>query len=415
MGGFLPGNPWSPAQPPIALGATGTVLTASGGIAQFLPATPQTVGGLTANTSGAAGANTAAINAAIQVANSQVVLPPGAFYVNPLLMNANGVSVKGAGPYATQLNFMPTGNVAAPGNNTVDPGTCFQACKAGGGSILFNASLEDLTINTTDSAFTKNAVRVVETSQFHLRNVLVTNFFGHDTCGLQTMGHELAVVESLYLQACVPLRISPSPTTYSGVNYSADHFVFRDLYLVAGNGANAPQTLPNACVLIDDGVFLSTLKFEGSQAWVQGKYGLYWAPTTNGGATSYQLNFKNIRKEQAAAPGSAYMFYIDASGGGGGFFPIQTLYFENCFGADGFVGWYLRQTQFSHMVNCQAPVTQAGGKVVDVNTCLGMQWTNMWLKSTDSANIAGMTVGSPVLNYTRAGYTLPTSALWASA
>jgi hypothetical protein len=319
-------------------------------------------------------------------------------------MNQSGVRLVGTGEGATQLIFIPTGSATSVSTSGPDPGTAFQVAKTNSGSlnIAYNGSLEQLTISTTDTTYTKNAIRLVVASNFKLSHVLVTGFYGGDSTGLQTMGHEQNLFEDVTLNASLPLRISPSPATFQGANYSLGHFIFRDLFLQAGT---APATLPNADVLIDSGVFLATMMFEGAQSWVGGKYGLRWVPTANGKGTSFQLSLKNVRVDQGGS--GAIGFYLDTTG----IIGPQNILFENCYVSSGYIGWYLRHLQYVQIVNSQAPVTQSGGRVVDVAGTQKMEWRNMWTNPTDTASIVGFS-GAPSFSTTRSGYNLPTSGIW---
>jgi hypothetical protein len=361
--------------------------------------------GLTANSPAAAATNTAIINAAIQRADNLVALPPGEYYVNSLLMNQSGVRLMGTGEWATTLHFVPTGSATAVAYSGADPGTAIQVAKtnAAAPNILYNSSIEQMAIKTTDTTYTKIAIRIAVASNVKVSHVLVTGFVGGDSVGLQTMGHEQNLFEDVTLGATVPLRISPSPATFGGENFTAGHFVFRDMFLLS---AGTPATLPHTDVLIDSGTFLTTVMFEGAQAWVGGKYGLYWVATSNGNGASYQLSFKNVRVEQGG-PG-AIGFYINFENTT----PPQNIYFENCNVNSGYVGWYLRNLQLVELVNSQAAVTQSGGRVVDVAGTYEMEWRNMYTQQTDTANITGFSAGAPYNSVTRPAWILPVSGTW---
>jgi hypothetical protein len=166
--------------------------------------------------SGNATANATAIMNAAAAGNLTVKLPAGTYYVGPMNFTAGGVQIQGEGVFSTILNFVPTGNTASqPGYSTTDPGTCFQFCTSAGQSIIYNCSLQRLSIQTTDTTYTKAAVRLCETSQFVLQDVLVSNFLGGNSCALQTMGHELADVKRFTASnCCIPIRMSVGLKAY---------------------------------------------------------------------------------------------------------------------------------------------------------------------------------------------------------
>ena len=175
--------------------------------------TSATIVTLTAGLANAASNAAAIMNAAAQ--NTTAILPPGTYYVGPMIFSVGGFQLQGTGVFSTELIFVPIGNSTVPSaTNGVDPGTCIQFCNLGGQSILFNCSLKNLAIQTADTTFTKCAVRLCETSQFVLQDVLIQTFLGGDSVGVQTMGHELLTVNRLDSQACIPLRISNGLKAY---------------------------------------------------------------------------------------------------------------------------------------------------------------------------------------------------------
>jgi hypothetical protein len=99
----------------------------------------------------------------------------------------------------------------------------------------------------------------------------------------------------IYAFADLPIRISPNPNN----EISIDHFHFSDCYF----SANA-----NPIVLIDSGINLTQVIFDGYQAWVSGTHGLYWADTETT-QVSNGLTLCNIRWEQGTDP-AAYSVYI---------------------------------------------------------------------------------------------------------
>lgn len=362
-----------------------------------------------------------AIAAAVASPTNTVYFPPGNYRTGPLLVQNNSVKLRGSGIYNTTLTFVPVGNVAAPTSGNTDPGTCIQFCRTAGTAILYYAALSGMRITTSDTTFTKNAVRCVETSQFYCDEIQIDGFYGGDSCGIQTMGHEIGLFRRVYSAACVPVRISRSPQTYSGVAYSGDHFRFTDMYLRGphtGDGVNLkPATLPNCCVLVDDAVFLSNWGWEGQQAWVGGQYGLYWVNPGNSNSFIYNLYFKNIRHEQPDTTNSdgngVWMFRIDFTSAA----QIPRLIeWENCYGADtsNENGWYLRFVQQAVFTNCLLPSNNGAAAtpvVMNVSSVYNIVWNGMYTDALSRITI-GANVGSLRNGVFRQGYVLPDCGQW---
>jgi hypothetical protein len=450
------------------------------------------------------GAGNATVNATAIMAASAfgttVKLPAGTFYVGPMNFSVNGCQITGEGIFSTTLIFVPTGNTnAVPGYGTTDPGTCFQVCLNAGQAIVYNSSLKNLTINCTDTTYTKAAVRLCETSQFVLQDVLIENFFGGDSVGLWTQGHETLSVKRLYSLACIPLRIGrglkayatnsltgvaitgvagqfsctagsiavghqvtiagtyggtgsitgyTDPTTYlvsvtngtttftlttmaggaltttagtptgltyaKGVLYSSDHFHFEDLYLATGGGDGVnknqgatlyPLTLPHACVLMDDAIYASNLKFDGTQEWVGGQYGFYQAITLYPAAVSYAWSFMNIRKEQGWSHPN--MFYYNNTSSQT--YNLQQASFYNCIHGDRYTHFNITGVYFISMIECNL-LSQAGYYPVAATNLLGMTWNNVNCFSTDVNNLPSNLKAQNACYYVT--YLTPFSATW---
>jgi len=94
---------------------------------------------------------------------------------------------------------------------------------------------------------------------------------------------------------------------------------------------------PNgASVRIASGVALTNVVFEGTNAWVHGKYGLYWDDTESKGV-SENLSVKNVRMEGGTAHGGE-IIHISHN------YQLHNLILENIYGCSGGVGGiYLRK------------------------------------------------------------------------
>lgn len=365
--------------------------------------------------------DTVAIQAAIDDAgrNSVVYFPPPdvSYRVNSLLVNAlSGVKLLGGGPQATILNFHATGNATTVGSGA-DPGVCVQFANAAGQSIQTQCSMEGISISSNADSFDKVGIRLVESGQFSLKNCTVSGMYGGPvgSVGMQVMGHEFLTVDTLHLTGSVPLRISKPPKAY-GSKYYNDGYGFRNMYLTGPSAAGAPfeaadtVNLPSCCVKIDDDVMPTNLLFDGVQAWVGGKYGLYCvAPTTNFDV-QYGWAFHNVRKEGSYGTLNK-MFYLDYTSNTK---PPENILFENCLtGEANNTMFYLRNCDTTTMLNCGRVYLLTGGYyIADVATTKAMHWTNMRSFVADNNNLANFSGGSPFNIALRTGWALPNSAVW---
>lgn len=378
--------------------------------------------------------DTSAIQAAINAVGSsggQILLPSATCKITNLIIPKNGTRIRGAGIYATTIVCSPSGDQGAPGNNVIDPGTCFEFGKSGGGNGVdtvveeFSSAIEDLYITTSDTTRSKAAIRSVETAQFYIHNVLIDGFYGGDSVGVRTFGHENLVMDRVRIEASVPLRISRPVTPISGVTYT-DSFHFSNLYLRAPHGSDAttggsgtgryPATLPKAVIVVDDAVFMSNVIFDGYENWIGGQYGLYWVNPGNSNSIIYNLAFKNVRWEQSVVGDGTgrYAYKIDFTSAAN--IPRNIL-FENGYictttGQDS--GYYLRKVQAVTMLNEHCPANNSTGTnpvVMNVGDVYQIEWRNVYTDTTARIT-TGTNVGTLHNGIFRQNYVLPYSGSW---
>lgn len=381
--------------------------------------------------------DTAAIQAAITAAgsNSTVLFPDtgSSYRTGPLLVSAqSGVTLQGTGRRGAQLLFVSAGNQSDTVGASTDPGTCIQfACNSGltqqSQCAIFNMSISA----TSSVVHDKNGVRVVNNSQFSMNKVTINTFYGgpNGSCALRTMGHELMSVSECSFAASIPIRISLDPAAGSSF-ISCDSFHFSDLYLLgplANGGAtasavaaglaggpalNANSLWPDGCLVIDDGVRINNLLFDGNQAWVGNAEGIYWVSPTSPGDTQWSIAFKNIRKEQGyGANRKLFRINLNAT------YPLQTVIFENCASGEDATFFYARNVENINIIGGVRIATStsvaAGNYVVDcnvANTVKSMTWTGVRVHILD-ANLkdAGLVANS---SPARTGWTLPFTGTW---
>lgn len=253
-------------------------------------------------------ANAAAIQAAIDASTTgqSVALPPGIIYIDggsiAITASQTGVSIKGAGVRSTQLYW--------------DSGVAIKVGASGGAMSVHNKiSNLQLTGRGTGS---KTGVQLLDTDGCTVENLFIygeasTNKVG---TGLEVQGRDIGNIRNLTINADKPIHIKDNPNSVIDI----DHFHFSNIYLTVTDNTQY-------CVTIDDGVNLSNVIFDGYQAWVQGKGGLYWNDTTTT-QVSYDLILKNIRWEQATDDGSGWIIYINKNA------DLQQLYIENLYGTE---------------------------------------------------------------------------------
>lgn len=242
--------------------------------------------------------DTAAIQAAI---NSKagflaVYFPAGAYRVTSQITVASDRTMLYGDGVASQILFVPTANAV-----------CFLFEKGAVSSV--QNVVRDLAFYSTDTTYTKTAIKMIDVSQCLLDNVqtISPHWHGNTSIFLHVLGRDSTTVRSLNVFADRPIRVSPIPAPHVASGIGIDHFHFSDCYL--GNTTSA-----NPLITVDDGVILSDVTFDGYQAWVGGSDGFYWNDTTST-AISFGLTIANARWEQPASSGG-YAVYINRTGAG---------------------------------------------------------------------------------------------------
>ena len=242
-------------------------------------------------------------------------------------VNRHRVKLVGDGMYATQLTFNPT-----------TPMTLFEFAHTDK-SVLVQCSIRDMGLVAAGNYEDRNRVqkvgiKIVDADILEVRNIAIHNWGGNQSVGLQVQGRELVFVENITILADLPILIDKNP----GLDWiSIDHSTFRNTYLL-------PMDPQGPAVQIASGVALHNVVFDGTNAWVGGKYGLYWEDTETRGV-SMNLSVKNVRMENGTAHGGA-MIHIAHN------YNLMNLVLENIYGCGGGVGGvYLRKCTSATLQN----------------------------------------------------------------
>ncbi len=233
-------------------------------------------------------------------------------------VNRHRVKLIGDGMYATQITFNPSSPMALFEFSHPDKSVIVQ-CAIRDIGLLAAGDYKDR------ERVQKTGIRIVDADVIEVRNVAIHNWGGNHSIGLQVQGRQLVFVENVTILADLPILIDKNPDIEW---ISIDHSTFRNTYLL-------PMDPNGPSVKIASGVALHNVVFDGTNAWVGGKYGLYWEDTETRGV-SMNLSIKNVRMENGTAHGGA-MIHIDHN------YNLMNLVLENIYGCGGGVGGiYLR-------------------------------------------------------------------------
>lgn len=234
-------------------------------------------------------------------------------------VNRHRVNLVGDGMYATQFMFNPD-----------TPRALFEFLHPEK-SVIAQCAIKDIGLVGAGAyedreRVQKIGIRIEDADVLEVRNVAIHNWGGSGSIGLQVQGRELVHVENVTILADLPILIDKNPRLEW---ISIDHSTFRNTYLL-------PMDPNGASVKIASGVALHNVVFDGTNAWVGGKYGLYWNDAETKGV-GINLTVKNVRMENGASHGGA-MIHIAHN------YSLHNLVLENIYGCGGGVGGiYLRK------------------------------------------------------------------------
>lgn len=231
---------------------------------------------------------TAAIQALIDVSGPHhVLLGVGTFLVtDTLTINQDRVHISGMGVWATGINFVPTSGKPL-----------FSFVKTG--QVLYQCSLSHLAIKSTETTYTKTAVKLTDVSRFHLHNVAIGPagmWTGAGSIGVQFLGRELSVFGPLIdISADKPVVLSENPNS----TLDCDKCHFHDITLTASG---------NACFKVDSGVNLTAFVLDGSNSFNAGTAGFEYNDLSAGAQSNDDCVISGIRWEQTEAVGWLVQF-----------------------------------------------------------------------------------------------------------
>lgn len=247
-----------------------------------------------------------------------------------IYMNKDGQHLLGTGNRKAVINYNPPSGT----------GTAIEIRK--GALVIYDVSIKDVRITTTENTGKKTAVDFMDVSLLKIDRLSIQHFTGSQSVGIRSRGREATEISGVFIDADIPIQISKNPNPFDTANPNAtidcNEIIFRDTYLI---GSDPTQAL----VLCDTNLTITGMIWEGYNAWVHGKYGFYWNNKRN--VASYPIIFRNIWREQGD-DSSGYIFYIknDATSS------IYSLQFDNVNGGDsdppglgGIGGFFIRGAQ----------------------------------------------------------------------
>jgi hypothetical protein len=309
--------------------------------------------------------DTAAFNAAIAAASllggGIVRIPRGNYITGPWVVAADGVQIIGSGG-ATVLRYVPTAN-----------GPFIKVDR--GGVATWGFRLRDVQFQSTDVAFTKEMVRLVD-----VRNCEITGVSSQDglwngagSIGLRIFGRDLIRTCLNEWRADIPVKIELNPNL--AVN-ALDFATFEHTQFAVSAGVNGYN------VELADGVCWTNNHWLNCDA-ARGLGFARWLDTTSP-AASFLNKFEGCRVEQAIA-GASYGWDLESTAQ-----QLQGTRFERIYHGNNINGIKLRNAKYTSMES----VLNIVGDVLNMDaTCRGLVAKNFYvpagLTTTGLAAVTG--------------------------
>lgn len=317
--------------------------------------------------------DTSAIQAAITAIGSSggiVYIPSGNYKVtSTITISQPNVHIVCAGTLSTKFTF-------AAGSGAV-----FKFDKGSAGPLVGCSFTGGATFVAT-GVNQKIAIDVVDQDGFVCEDVHVdpqnaSTWVGASSIGIRVRGRQLATFARIRAFCDIPILVDVDPYISSPV--SCDHHHFSDLYLrpTPGNG--------NACFKINDGVIVTRLTIDGTNAFIVDKYGFYWVETGGTANVAQDILISNVRCEQAVdATGNAV--YIDHTKG------IYNLKIDNYNAGSSQNGFLIKGVTNLTLANTNSAVADATKSHLTVDRTKDLKLDNCYWQITTTATLTGLTL-----------------------
>jgi hypothetical protein len=354
--------------------------------------------------------STARIQAAINVftsGNGAIFFPPGIYKITSTIsIVQNRLHLYGAGVWATQILFNPTAD-----------DICFFFGKGGEGStddgIMVQNSIKGMNFFTNDQTHKKTAIEFKDCTLLEVDSIAVgasSQWSGNNSIGIRTRGRDSMSFGNLYLAADTPFSIARN-TNFPSL--SLDQCNFNNILTSCAGFYTTPPDYTRANFFFEPGANFSNVSFTGYQAWLNGKYGMYYDNSTLAAdGASYALNIENVRWEGTEGlEDTGYGFYFDQ----GSVSEVTNISFKNIYMGEIGQGYYFRRFRDITLDSCVW--LSNSRKALDIEKITGnerLQINNCFWQTGSTASIVDFTLINGVRGAVTAGILYSTALYSAS-
>jgi len=262
--------------------------------------------------------------AALPSTGGTITVPAGNYLVtSSVVIDHDRVFIVGEGPNLSKITFNPASTAVL-----------FDFDK--GANSVVQAGVRGLGFSSANTV-TKTAIRLRDQRACVVEEIGISQgaWGGAASIFLHVLGRDKLTCRKINVLCARPILIDFNP------NYATlhtDHFHFEDMEI------GSTETLGKT-IEIANGVCISNMTFDGYQAWVLGKYGIFWDDTTST-IDSFNLSISNARIEQAS-DATGHSIYLASTAN-----DLKGLHVENVYFDGNRNGVYLRRPEMVTFVDC---------------------------------------------------------------
>lgn len=323
---------------------------------------------------GAVGDGTADDTAAIQDAidsfasgQGTIYFPKGRYLItSTITIDQDRINLVGEGVWVTEIQFEPSAN-----------DICFFFGKGGEGTTnagaISQCSLREMSFRSTNLTYKKTALELKDISLFRCDNVVIggsTRWLGNGSIGVRIRGREASSFSNMYVQTNRPFSFAQN-TNFPTI--CLDHFNFHNMYTACRGHLESPAVLGESNFFFEPGVNFSNISFTGYQAWLRGRYGLYYDNSVTAAAgQSYNMNIQNVRWEgDFGVDDTGYGFYFSH----GATSTVDNITIQNVRMGEIGNGYYFRK--FVGVTLMNNVWSRTTGEVLNIDSTVGTEFVQI--------------------------------------
>jgi hypothetical protein len=323
---------------------------------------------------GAVGDGTADDTAAIQDAidsfasgQGTIYFPKGRYLItSTVTIDQDRINLVGEGVWVTEILFEPSAD-----------DICFFFGKGGEGTTnagaISQCSLREMSFRSTNLTYKKTALELKDISLFRCDNVAIggsTRWLGNGSIGVRIRGREASSFSNMYVQTNRPFSFAQN-TNFPTI--CLDHFNFHNMYTACRGHLESPAVLGESNFFFEPGVNFSNISFTGYQAWLRGRYGLYYDNSVTAAAgQSYNMNIQNVRWEgDFGFDDTGYGFYFSH----GATSTVDNITIQNVRMGEIGNGYYFRK--FVGVTLMNNVWSRTTGEVLNIDSTVGTEFVQI--------------------------------------